>query len=192
MCENTKQAIDFINSLPGITCNAHTEKLLNDLFLGKKDFYGEEIKSLATTGCGKSRIRIYDALGETIEEHQEEYLRRQIIENQKSKDLRNRQMNTRSQNDRTKIKWLLTKNHGIYKTEITIWKYDKDPYNGNFPQSAEETIFKCSINATCGAEAYAKTVHKAITSHDIVDYVNMTDSRFKCTFIGNKDTETSK
>ena len=30
-------------------------------------------------------------------------------------------------------------------------------------------------------EAYAKAVRQAILSHDIVDYVNMTDSRFACT-----------
>lgn len=184
MCENTEQAKAFINSLPGITCNTHTEKLLNDLFQGKKDFYGEDIKSIATTGCGKSRIRIYDALGNTLEEHQEEYLRRQTTQNQKAEQKRNSQMASRSINDRNKIKWLMKKNDGSYHIIMTIWKYDKNPQNGNFPQSAEETNFTCTIKASSGAEAYIKAVELAINTHDIVDYVNMTDSRFECSFLG--------
>lgn len=183
MCENTAQAVEFINSLPGLICNQHTVKLLDDLFEGKKDYYGEEIKSLATTGCGKSRIRIYDALGDTLEEHQEEYIRRQTIQIRKSEIKRNNLMKERSQNDRNLIKLLMKKNEGSYFIRMTIWKYDKDPVTGNFQQSAEEMSFSCTVKAVCGAEAYAKAVEKAINTHDVVDYVNMTDSRFECKLI---------
>lgn len=184
MCETPAQAKAFINSIEGLTCNQHTEKLLEDLFAGKKDFRGEEIRSLATTGCGKSRIRIYDALGETLEEHQEKYLRREAEKHKKNEEERSRQMMLRSGNDRDKIKRLMDKRQGQYSTRMTIWTYDHDPRNGFFPQSAEEQTFTCTVTASCGAEAYVKSVQQAIETHDIVDYVTMTDSRFEYTFIG--------
>lgn len=184
MCENTAQAKAFINSLPGLTCNTHTEKLLNDLFAGRKDYYGEEIRSLATTGCGKSRIRIYDALGDTLEKHQEEYMRREEKKHREIEEERTRQMMARSENDRNRIDRLLKRQEGKYHLKMTIWSYDRDPKNGTFPQSATEETFTCTVTASCGAEAYAKAIQEAVKSHDIVDYVNMTDQRLECEYMG--------
>lgn len=180
MCETPAQAKAFIDSIDGLTCNAHTEKLLEDLFAGRKDYHGEEIHSLATTGCGKSRIRIYDALGKTLEEHQEEYMRRETARHQKAEAERTRLMMARANEDRSKIRQLMQRHTGTYRVTMTIWTYDRDPHSGNFPQSATEQTFSCTADATCGAEAYAKAVMQVIETHDIVDYVNMTDSRCAC------------
>ena len=103
MCENKEQAIEFINSLPGITCNDHTARLLDDLFLGKKDFHGAEIKSLATTGCGNSRIKIFDALADTIEEHQKKYLEKESRKHRKIESERSAMMRAKSEKLRKKI-----------------------------------------------------------------------------------------
>ena len=180
MCETLAQAKAFIDSIDGLTCNAHTEKLLEDLFAGRKDYHGEEIHSLATTGCGKSRIRIYDALGKTLEEHQEEYMRRETARHQKAEAERTRLMMARANEDRSKIRQLMQRHTGTYRVTMTIWTYDRDPHSGNFPQSATEQTFSCTADATCGAEAYAKAVMQVIETHDIVDYVNMTDPRCTC------------
>ena len=181
MCETPAQAKAFIDSIDGLTCNTHTERLLEDLFAGRKDYHGEEIHSLATTGCGKSRIRIYDALGPTLQAHQEEYMRREAARHKQAEDLRSRQMMARSESDRAKIARLMEHDEGTYRVTMTIWSYDRDAHTGNFPQSATEGTFTCTVTASCGTEAYAKAVRQAILSHDIVDYVNMTDSRFACT-----------
>lgn len=180
MCETPAQAKAFIDSIDGLTCNAHTEKLLEDLFAGRKDYHGEEIHSLATTGCGKSRIRIYDALGKTLEEHQEEYMRRETARHQKAEAERTRLMMARANEDRSKIRQLMQRHTGTYRVTMTIWTYDRDPHSGNFPQSATEQTFSCTADATCGAEVYAKAVMQVIETHDIVDYVNMTDPRCTC------------
>ncbi len=179
LCQNPSQAKEFINSLEGISCNEHTEKLLDDLFAGRKDFHGGDIRSLATTGCGRNRIRVYDALGETLQQHQEEHLRREAERHKRSEDERSRQIMARSANDRSKIKRLMERRPGTYETQITIWFYDHDPRSGHFPQSATEMTCRCIVEASCGAEAYAKTVQQIIESHDIADYVKMTDPRFE-------------
>ncbi len=183
MCETPAQAKAFINSIDGLTCNAHTEKLLEDLFAGRKDYHGCDIHSLATTGCGKSRIRIYDALGETLEEHQEEYMRRETARHQKAEAERSRLMMARSNEDKNKIKRLMTHHAGIYRVTMTIWTYDRDKHSGNFPQSAEEQQFTCTVDATSGAEAYAKAVATVIDAHDIADYATMTDQRCSCEIV---------
>lgn len=90
-------------------------------------------------------------------------------------------MMARSESDRAKIARLMEHDEGTYRVTMTIWNYDRDAHTGNFPQSATEGTFTCTVTASCGAEAYAKAVRQAILSHDIVDYVNMTDSRFACT-----------
>lgn len=179
MCENTAQAKKFIDSLPGLTCNKHTEKLLDDLFAGYKDFYGEEIKSLATTGCGKSRIRIYEPLGETLEEHQEEYTRREKEKHLKLEMERTEQMMERSKENKDKMLQMITPNKGLYKTEMVIWYYDIDPNTKLFPSCATESTVYFETYAESAADAYIKSVENIIRSHDVVDYITMTDSRFK-------------
>ena len=171
MCENTQQAVEFINSLPGLTCNQHTVKLLDDLFEGKKDYYGEDIKSLATTGCGKSRIRIYDALGETLEKHQEEYIKREqekhhTIEKQRCKVMMEK------------------KRHGKYEISLKIWYYNRDKISGLFPIAATEDTFILKTTAESGIDAYNKAIESVLNQYDVVDYVTITDNGFKYKFIG--------
>lgn len=76
LAENQEQAIDFINSLPGITANNYTVAVLEDYFsLG-----GSKIQNIwkrgmafeiATTGCGKNRIMCYKPLANTLDKHNE-------------------------------------------------------------------------------------------------------------------------
>lgn len=73
--------MEFINGLQylgnshGITCNQHTENLLNILFDGGVlPAYGrpfENFYQVSTTGCGDTSIRLYKALADTVEQHNE-------------------------------------------------------------------------------------------------------------------------
>ena len=79
LISTAQEAINFINKLSyrgnshSITCNQHTEKLLNDLFNGDSlPQYGKPFQKyyrLATTGCGNTNINLYLALSDTLEKH---------------------------------------------------------------------------------------------------------------------------
>lgn len=184
MCENKEQAIEFINSLPGITCNDHTARLLDDLFLGKKDFHGAEIKSLATTGCGNSRIKIFDALADTIEEHQKKYLEKESRKHRKIESERSAMMRAKSEKLRKKITGLRENRHGLYLVETTIWQYTADPDTGTFPECATETQFTATVQAASMADAYVAAIEEALKEYDIVECVPITDKRFRCEYVG--------
>lgn len=184
MCENTEEAVAFINSLPGLTCNSHTEKLLEDLFRGKKDFHGEDIRSLATTGCGKSRIRIYDALGDTLEQHREEYTRREQQRHLRIEEDRCRMMDEKSREGKRKFNEAIRPNPGKYRISMKIWYYNKDKITGLYPTAAKEEIYKDTIYAESGMDAYNRTVKKILDEFDVVDYVTVTDSNFRFEYIG--------
>lgn len=184
MCENTQQAVEFINSLPGLTCNQHTVKLLNDLFEGKKDYYGEDIKSLATTGCGKSRIRIYDALGETLEKHQEEYIKREQEKHHTIEKQRCKVMMEKAKESIKKFKEASIKRHGKYEISLKIWYYNRDKISGLFPIAATEDTFILKTTAESGIDAYNKAIESVLNQYDVVDYVTITDNGFKYKFIG--------
>jgi hypothetical protein len=66
LAKNSSEAIEFINTLPNITCNDATKKSLENYFLGKNLF---PLNEIATTGCGKTRIFVYKALADTLGEH---------------------------------------------------------------------------------------------------------------------------
>lgn len=72
LISSAKEGIDFINSLQyrgnghNLFCNSHTEKLLIDVFNGTHPYPCCE---LATTGCSMTRINLYNALADTLEEH---------------------------------------------------------------------------------------------------------------------------
>lgn len=68
---NTSEAIEFINSLPGITCNDHTKKLLDQLFDQDQNLFWKNQTRIdvATTGIGPNRIYVYDALADTLQAH---------------------------------------------------------------------------------------------------------------------------
>lgn len=183
MCENTEQAVEFINSLPGLTCNQHTVKLLDDLFEGKKDYYGEDIKSLATTGCGKSRIRIYDALGDTLEEHQEEYLKREQQKHHAIEKQRCRIMIKKATESIKKFKEANIKRYGKYEVSLKIWYYNRDKNSGLFPIAATEDIYILRTTAESGIDAYNKAIESVLDRFDVVDFVTITDNGFKYRFI---------
>lgn len=81
LISTANEAVSFINGLQyqgnshGIKCNEHTENLLNVLFSGGVlPAYGkpfENFYQLSTTGCGNTSIRLYKALGDTVEAHNE-------------------------------------------------------------------------------------------------------------------------
>lgn len=64
-CTTPEQAIAFIDSQPGLTCNSHTKENLNLLFSDPTFF----IDKIATTGCCNNRILVYRALAENLKEH---------------------------------------------------------------------------------------------------------------------------
>lgn len=95
LISSTKEAVEFINSLSyrgnshSITCNEHTENLLNILFEGGiLPAYGKpfiDYYSLATTGCGNTNINIYRALADTLEVHNEIVLKNKQVKAEEEK-----------------------------------------------------------------------------------------------------------
>ena len=77
LAKSTQEAIDFINSLQGITANSYTISVLEDYFSsinGSKiqDIWNKKIPfEIATTGCGSSRVFCYKPLANTLEKHNE-------------------------------------------------------------------------------------------------------------------------
>lgn len=187
MCENTAQAVDFINSLPGITCNGHTVKLLDDLFSGKKDFHGCEIRSLATTGCGKSRIRIYDALADTLEKHQEEYQRRETLRHKRMEAGRTELMKRKAADLRSRMDDVMLARSGRYRVRMTVWQYTFDVQKDCFPECAVEEQFATDVEAGSALDAYACAIRQAMQKYDVVECVPVTDSRFCYEFLGTAE-----
>lgn len=187
MCENTAQAVDFINSLPGITCNDHTVKLLDDLFEGRKDYHGCDIRSLATTGCGKSRIRIYDALADTLEKHQEEYLRREAMRHRRMEAERTELMRRKAEGLRTRMDDVTLARSGRYRVQMTVWQYTFDVQKGCFPECSAEELFTTEVVAGSALEAYAAAIREAMQKYDVVECVPVTDRRFSYEYLGGAE-----
>lgn len=83
LATNFNEAIEFINSLKGISANPSTIKNLQDYFeLGKESYINVSFRNnrafeIATTGCGTSRIICTKPLAKTLQEHN------QILEEKK-------------------------------------------------------------------------------------------------------------
>ena len=69
VCKSANEAVQFINSICGIEVNVPTEKKIERMFSGEYR-HGEEIK---TTGCGATSIKTFEALGDTVKEHDAVY-----------------------------------------------------------------------------------------------------------------------
>lgn len=73
LVKNTNEAVNFINSLQYrnnghfLQCSEHCKNILENYFSGKSVIYRE----LTTTGCSTTRIMVYEALANTLEEHNE-------------------------------------------------------------------------------------------------------------------------
>jgi uncharacterized FlaG/YvyC family protein len=81
LAKNSEEAVNFINSLNGITANNYTISILEDYFTlgGSKiqDIWKRGMAfEIATTGCGSSRIMCYKPLASTLEKHNEIILQR--------------------------------------------------------------------------------------------------------------------
>lgn len=76
LAKNSTEAIDFINSLQGITANQFTIDTLENYFTVEKSHIkaiwntGRSFE-IATTGCGNSRIFAYKPQASTLEAHNE-------------------------------------------------------------------------------------------------------------------------
>lgn len=68
LVNNSKDAVEFINSLSGISANPSTIKNLEDFFAGTNKY---PLNEIATTGCGPNRIMVYNALAVTLQAHNE-------------------------------------------------------------------------------------------------------------------------
>lgn len=66
MVNNVSEAVEFINSLTGITANETTVKNLENHFAGTNKY---PLNEIATTGCGSTRIMVYAALASSLEKH---------------------------------------------------------------------------------------------------------------------------
>lgn len=64
ICRDVVDAIMFINSIKDLKVNSYCEKKLRELFSGKK------IATVSTSGCGFNRVKIYEAMADTVEEHE--------------------------------------------------------------------------------------------------------------------------
>jgi len=116
------EAVNFINKLSyrgnshGITCNEHTEKLLNDLFNGNNlPQYGRPFNqyySVATTGCGNTNINLYLALADTLEKHNEI-----LIEAKKQQEAE--ETEKRKQRDQEYLEMMYEQQKGWYVVTLT-------------------------------------------------------------------------
>lgn len=88
---NAQEAIDFINSLKGITANPSVIRDLESLFNGTNSGWVNALKrgqtEMATTGCGNSRIYCLRSLGLTLEAHNA-VVEQNKIDRQKAKENR--------------------------------------------------------------------------------------------------------
>lgn len=147
LCTSAQDAICFINSLNGISCNPYTERLIVDLFDGKKDYNGGEISELATTGCRNSRIKIYDALGETIEDHIANY-------EDKCNELRQARLKKSKEAMEQRLSELSDQKKGWYYVSVENVRVDGFRTAGNDRPKFKN--FSVELLAESGADAYKK------------------------------------
>lgn len=150
-----QEAVNFINKLQyrgnsnSITCNAHTEALLNKLFNGEVlPQYGKpfvKYYSLSTTGCGNTNINIYLALADTLDQHNEI-----VLEQKKSKEVEDKKQ--REQREQDYLEMMYENMKGWYIVTVTGLAFKDRGNDGKVTKSVK-------VLADNRMEAYQKAIN---------------------------------
>lgn len=122
LVNNANDAIEFINSLPGISANQSTISNLESFFAGTNKY---PLNEIATTGCGANRIYVYVALAETLELHNEIVTQRK---EQKKIEAENKFNEFREGTYEVYLEVIRLEGRSFYKTVKTKATSKKDAY----------------------------------------------------------------
>ncbi len=163
LVNNANDAIEFINSLPGISANQSTIKNLENYFLGENPYMNKTLKAgfayeIATTGCGTSRINCYRPLGTTLERHNQVLEERKIQAKKEADDNFQRKMNEMYQTEKG---WYVVQLDtfeidtvkGGHKARYTNWRVlansPMDAYNKAVDCADEKGFFWHAAATSC-------------------------------------------
>lgn len=135
LSKNTTEAINFINSLPGISANNYTIEVLEDYFANEKS----KIKSIwktgrafeiATTGCGMTRINAYKPQASTLEAHNE------IVAKNKERQIRD-EAQRREEREQVYLEMMHEPMKGWYIVTVTGSAFKLRGNDGNVTKSVK-------------------------------------------------------
>lgn len=147
LCSTPEQAFEFINSLfyhgnskSKLSCNQACMKWIWKLFCGRELPAG--CGQLATTGCSTTRIMVYPALADTLEEHERIYTERAAVA--KAKRIRENEIRLQQINNE-----LDEQKHGWYGVDL---QYIQMRLNSNMESTT--CNFEGRVLANSGRDAY--------------------------------------
>lgn len=201
VCNSAEEAIQFINQLQfrgnghKLVCNENCSRRLEALFDGEFKYYPsgnvhfiiyngkaiEGFSELATTGCSTTRIKIYKALADTIEEHDRIYLLR--LEEEKAKRLEENE-----QRIQRRLSELHEQKKGWYSVSLN---FDRAKFGRSGIYYTDSDFSGCIV-ADSGLDAFNKTVKHLINSVDVLpdsQFPEMISSRYFFEFLGVKTDE---
>ncbi|WP_278975616.1 hypothetical protein [Alistipes finegoldii] len=150
LCSTPEQAFDFINSLyyhgnskSKLTCNKGCMGRIWKLYAGLE--LNEGNGELWTTGCSSTRIKVYPALADTLDEHERIYAEKAAAA--KAERLRE---NEKRLNEI--VAELDKQQQGKYKVHLSYGQRDYDTFR------TELCEFEGRVLADSGRDAYAKLV----------------------------------
>lgn len=150
LCSTPEQAFAFINSLCyhgngsfKLSCNNSCMRKIWKLFGGIELRKGG--LELATTGCSTTRIKVYPALADTLDEHERIYAEKTAI----AKAFRMRENEKRLMRIDAELD---VRQHGWYSVELIYKRHIVSK------GQVKTYIFHGEVIASCGRDAYNKTV----------------------------------
>ena len=149
LAKNSTEAIDFINSLNGISANQYTIDTLENYFSVDKSHIKSIWKQgkafeIATTGCGMSRIFAYKPLANTLEQHNEILLKQKKAKEAEEAEKRN-------QREQEHLSFMYEPQKGWYIVTITGLAFKIRGNDGKVTKSVK-------VLAENRMEAYNKAV----------------------------------
>ncbi|MGL5690431.1 MAG: hypothetical protein ACRDD8_06370 [Bacteroidales bacterium] len=137
ICSTPEEAVGFISGIRGLTMNNHGRLIIDKVFSGSKH------NQLTVCGCGVNLIRIYDAMGDTLEEH--DSLLRKLKSDESNAELQ------AHHND------FMNNDPGIYQCDIML--------GDMFCEIDLPKNITYSVQANCKHEAYSLCLDKAICEY---------------------------
>jgi len=160
---NAKDAVEFINSLNGISANNSAVKNLENYFSGENPFMNKTLKAgyayeIATTGCGSTRIMCYRPLATTLEGHNQVLADRKAQAEKEKNDAFQAKMNRMYESKKGNYVvqldcFELDNVKGGHKARFTNWKVladsPMDAYNKAVCCAEEKRFFWCATAEKC-------------------------------------------
>jgi hypothetical protein len=178
---NTVEGISFINNC-GFKANNQNIQTMDMMFTpGNEDH--PWCKELAPSGIGNYRIKVYNALADTLEQHElilkESQERSRIESEAKAKIEEQKELEAKA----AKTNDLLAKKRGWY--HVSIWLEYYKPSIKDLPTLTDAT-FTGNVIAESGMDAYHKAVEEITRLYDVVNYADATSELFYTYFLGVK------